>query len=41
MGLVNNFNRFFGIGRLTPKYFIVTRGLLFLFLILIVLLIVI
>lgn len=28
MGLFNNFNRFFGIGRLTPKYFIATRGLL-------------
>lgn len=28
MGLINNFNRFYGIGRLTPKYFVFTRGLI-------------
>ena len=36
-GFINNFNRFYGIGRLTPKYYIVTRGFI-LFMILLFLL---
>lgn len=40
LGLINNYNRFWGIGRLTPKYFVVTRGfiLLVVFVILMVIL---